>query len=139
MDLIAFTDTELNKRRVAARWQFVRWCAVVAVLLALGAVLDNRFLLLTALATMLLVFLPWDYGNGPFVRQESRPLDGEGCMRLKELSDLYPEVRDFVRSVNAQGRPVVWGDLWVVNTWMHEQRLARQRTACQAINGIGGT
>ncbi|WOB11261.1 hypothetical protein [Piscinibacter gummiphilus] len=59
---------------------------------------------------LLLVSLITCYFQGGLTFIEAHRLDGEGCMRVKELGEAHPEVREFLVQINRLDRPVVWAD-----------------------------
>ena len=74
------------------------------------------------------------------VRGESRPLSGQGCIRMKALAGQHKEVRGFLGAIHAMEREVVWADLWQVNGWLRARKdcahRAEELAACKAVNGL---
>lgn len=128
------THRELRARTAKARIFATLWAAASIGAIAAGRMMDVGAFDLAG--TLLLVSLIACYFQGGITFVEAAQLDGEGCMRVRELAVLHPEVRDFLQEVNRLDRPVVWADLWTINTWLRQRRACDERAACRAINGI---
>lgn len=67
------------------------------------------------------------------------PLDGEHCLRLKQLMEEHAVIRVMVIAVREQGRPVLGADLCRAEEWLEKHsaslKRAAQLAACREING----
>lgn len=127
----------LTRRRRQAVAVALACASAAASLLAAGLTLDIQWMCFAGGALYLILYVAWCNGHGALFSRESRPLDGEGCLRLKRLADEDDRVMEFIRAINEQGRAFVWADLWVVNTWVRGLYQDEQVAACKALNRIG--
>lgn len=67
------------------------------------------------------------------------PISSDGCLLLDRYSQEHDEVKAYLKRVNQQGRPVMYPDLWRVNSWRSQMDTTRKalelQEACKRVNG----
>lgn len=131
--LTAATQSQLDYRYFSQVRRLSLWIgASVLTPIAASFYFDFRLGVMLALAGFFVVGVKWV----EFEDDGRKPLDGEACQHMLNLTKEYKDVDQFVHQIQAQGRPVVWYDLWTVSSWMYKNSCEAQRMACRQLNGI---
>lgn len=93
----------------------------------------ERLLLMLGLPLFIVQLIAWKAIWLPKI-EANNSLEGEGAVRLLELSKEHIEIDQFITDIRALKRQIVWRDLYQANSWLHEQRLHEQVCASHELN-----
>ncbi len=135
--LLPFSSEEVAAAQRKAVLVGAASLAVIGASISFASMLATWASALTFLALVASIFLIiFLIAEGVDAFKLTKPLSGEGCLRLQQLADSHPEIAGLVVHVRKSGRQVSWGDLWRANAWLYEQGLAEQERARKSLNGV---
>lgn len=136
--LVPMAAKELARRHATSLASAVASGGADVAMVVYGTAMDVPWLAFMGWMGLAWLLVAWRSGQGAFFGGEARHLDGEGRARMQACAARHPEVAQFVREIKAQGREVVWGDLWRVNGWLGERREKAERAHARPSTGVRG-